>query len=104
MAELNVGDGTRERIDRAREPVADTLQGAADALRDRAAGLPGGEKVAGMARGAAGALDSSATYLKSRDTSQMMQDLLALVKRHPTQALLAVGALGFVIARALRRN
>jgi hypothetical protein len=116
MAELNVGsgsnefrninpeDGARERIDRAREPVADTLHGAADALRDRAAGLPGSERIARVARGAADALDSSATYLKSRATSQMMQDLLALVKRHPTQAMLAVGALGFVIARALRRN
>jgi hypothetical protein len=116
MAELNTGtgsnefrninqeNGARDRIDRAREPAADTLHGAADALRDRATGLPGGEKIAGAARGAADALDSSAGYLKTHDASEMMQDLLSFVKRHPAAALVAVGAVGFVIAAALRRN
>ncbi len=116
MAELNAGTGSNEfrnmnpengateRVERARGPVADTLHGAADTLREGAKGLPGGEQVAGVARGAAGALDSSADYLKSHDASEMMQDLMSFVKRHPAAALLAVGAVGFVIARALRRS
>jgi hypothetical protein len=34
----------------------------------------------------------------------MVEDVLTIVKNHPTQSLLVAGALGFLIARALRRD
>jgi len=97
-------DKAKGKLDSAREPIADKLQGAADTLREQATRLPGGEKVAGVARSAADKLESSAGYLQSHNTQEIMQDLMAIVKRHPTQSLLVAGALGFLLARALRSD
>jgi uncharacterized protein YjbJ (UPF0337 family) len=97
-------DRAKSRIDSARQPVADKLHGAADTIREQASRLPGGEKVAGVAQGAADTLESSAAYIESHDAQQMAQDLLAIVKRHPAQALIFAGALGFLVARALRSD
>ena len=91
-------------IDNVRRPVADTLHEAADSVRQQAERLPGGERVAKAAHGAAGKLDSSAHYLESRDSRQMLQDLWGFIKRHPAQTLLLAGAAGFLIARSLRSD
>jgi len=91
-------------IDDARRPVADKLHDAAESVRQKAQRLPGGEKIADAVQGAAGKLESSANYLQSHDSREMLQDVWRFIKRHPAQALLVAGALGFLIARSLRSD
>jgi ElaB/YqjD/DUF883 family membrane-anchored ribosome-binding protein len=45
-----------------------------------------------------------ADYFRSHDASDMLEDLNGYVKAHPTQALLAAAAFGFVAAALLRRR
>lgn len=95
-------DKTKQTIDGAREPIADTLMGAADSLRARGERLPRG--AAGIAQRAADGLETSATYLVSKSVPQMMEDVQSLVRNNPAQSLLIAGALGFLLGRALRRG
>lgn len=91
-----------DRMDATRQPIADKLHGAAGAIRDQAQGLASGEGLVGVAKTTADKIDSSANYLESHDTKQMIADLVGIVKRHPAQSLLVAGAVGFLVARAVR--
>ena len=93
-------DLAKKKVDSAREPVADTLLGAADRLRAGGARLP--RSAAGVAHGAADRLEASATYLVSNTVPEMVQDLLSHIRKHPTRSLLIAGALGFLIGRSSR--
>jgi len=95
-------DTAADRVDTARESIGDRLADAADTIREQA--NAGSEAMLGAAESAAGKLDASASYIKSRDVGEMMQDLWRVVKRHPTQSLLLAGLVGFLIARALRSD
>lgn len=53
---------------------------------------------------AARAQQKVADYFRNRDASEMLGDLNSYVKSHPTQALLAAAAFGFVAAALLRRR
>jgi hypothetical protein len=99
-----VAEKARDKIDSARQPIADKMHGAADTIREQAGRMPGGDTVSGAARSAAEKLESSATYLESHDAQRMIQDLLSVVKKHPTQSLLLAGVVGFLVARAFRRD
>jgi ElaB/YqjD/DUF883 family membrane-anchored ribosome-binding protein len=96
------GDRAKAKIEGARQPAAGRMHAAADAIRDRADRLPGGDTVSGAAQAAADKLDASATYLESHSAREMMDDALAVVKRYPVRSVLIAGALGYLIARALR--
>jgi hypothetical protein len=91
-----------DRVDATRQPIADKLHGAAGAIRDQAQGLATGEGLVGVAKTAADKLESSASYIESHNTKQMIQDVVGIVKRHPAQSLLIAGAVGFLFARAFR--
>ena len=82
---------TKSRFDRARQPVADRLHGAAHRVR-------------GAAGSAADRLEESADYIKSRDARRMMQDLVSVIRSHPARSLAIAGVIGFLIARAFRRK
>ncbi|HTT06675.1 MAG TPA: hypothetical protein VMF64_15455 [Steroidobacteraceae bacterium] len=84
------------KFESARQPVADKLHGAADTVRSQA------DRISGAAQSAADRLEASADYIKSRDAKRMMQDLIVLIKQHPTKSLLIAGAVGFLVARAFR--
>lgn len=43
-------------------------------------------------------------YLRDHDAKDMLDDLNSYVKSHPTQALMAAAAFGFVTAALLRRR
>lgn len=43
-------------------------------------------------------------YFRNHDASEMLDDLNGYVKDHPTQALLAAAAVGFLAAAILRRR
>ena len=99
-----LADKATSKVDSARQPIADKLYGAAGAIRDQAQSMGAGETVSGAAQTAADKLESSASYLESHDAKQMVQDLISVVKRHPTQSLLLAGAVGFLVARAFRAD
>jgi len=95
---------TAAKVDQSRSTAADRLDGAASAVRDRAADLPGGEKVQQIARGAAERLTTTADYVRSHDTTRMMTDVETAVKNNPGPALLIAAAFGFLLGRALSRD
>jgi ElaB/YqjD/DUF883 family membrane-anchored ribosome-binding protein len=43
-------------------------------------------------------------YFRTHDASDILEDVNGYVKEHPTQALLAAAALGFMAAAVLRRR
>jgi ElaB/YqjD/DUF883 family membrane-anchored ribosome-binding protein len=87
----------KDKVDSVREPVADKLRGAADTLRQKGERIPGGAAVAGAA-------EASASYIESHNAQQMVEDVMTIVKKNPAQSLLVAGVLGFLIARAFRRD
>jgi ElaB/YqjD/DUF883 family membrane-anchored ribosome-binding protein len=99
-----IADQAANKVNSARRPIADKLHGAASAVRDQADSMAAGEGVVGVAQSAADKLESSAAYIESHDARQMVNDLMAIVKKHPTQSLLIAGAFGFLVARALRND
>ncbi len=60
----------------------------------------GGQRVASLAHGAAGKLNSTADYIREHDANAMFADVKTLVKNNPVPALLGAAALGFVLAKA----
>jgi hypothetical protein len=89
-------------MDSTREAIAERLHGAADTIRDRV--TAGNEALTDRAASIADKLDASASYVESRDPRRMMRDLLRVIKSHPTQSLLLAGLVGFMVARAFRRD
>jgi hypothetical protein len=95
------GDGPLEGQ---RASLAQGMDSAASTLREDAGRMPGGERVASAAHGAAGALETAADYVRDHDVREALSDVQRLVKRHPGATLLTVAALGFLLARAFTRH
>jgi ElaB/YqjD/DUF883 family membrane-anchored ribosome-binding protein len=100
----NLGRSAVEAADNNREAAARGLQTAAATIRERADSLPGGQKVADFANGAADRLSSTADYVRHHDVRGMVDDLERLVKNNPAPCLVAAAAIGFVIGRAVARD
>ena len=90
--------------DESRGTAAGAMDSAAATLRDSAASLPGGEKVAGAARAAADAVGTAASYVRDSDARSMLADAQKLVKNNPGVALLTAAAIGFFVARIFSRD
>jgi ElaB/YqjD/DUF883 family membrane-anchored ribosome-binding protein len=99
-----VSRNVQEKIDEQRRPAADRLESAASALHEKAGSLPGGEKVAGMAHGAANTMRATADYVRDHDVSEMASGVGSFVRRYPAQALLSAAAIGFLIGRSFRSD
>jgi ElaB/YqjD/DUF883 family membrane-anchored ribosome-binding protein len=93
-----------KKVDESRSMAADRLEGAASAVQERAADLPGGERVKELAYAAADRLSTTADYMRTHDTKRMMADVETAVKNNPGPALLIAAAFGFVLGRALARD
>jgi ElaB/YqjD/DUF883 family membrane-anchored ribosome-binding protein len=93
-----------DKIDANRETAASGLESAANALHEKAASLPGGETVTGLAHSAADKLASTADYVHEHDVKSMMGDVEQLVKNNPGPSLLAAAAIGFLIGRSFSNN
>jgi ElaB/YqjD/DUF883 family membrane-anchored ribosome-binding protein len=91
-----------ERVDEKRGTAADSVDQAAQKLRERADSMPGGERTSQMANQAADRLESTATYVRDHDVSQMTSDLEGFVRKHPTESLIAAAAAGFLMGKMLR--
>ncbi|MBV9769675.1 MAG: hypothetical protein JOZ32_08905 [Bryobacterales bacterium] len=100
----NLGQSAVDTIDENRESAAGGLESAAQALHEKADSLPGGEKVASLARSTAEKLSSTAEYVRQHDVQGMMTDVEQLVKKNPGPSLLAAAVIGFLIGRAFSSN
>ena len=89
-----VGQAAAAKVDNRRGATASTIDAAATRLD------AGGQRVASIAHGAAGKLNSTADYIREHDTNAMFADVKTLVKNNPVPALLSAAALGFVLAKA----
>jgi ElaB/YqjD/DUF883 family membrane-anchored ribosome-binding protein len=69
-------------------------------LDEKAASLPGGEKVTSLAHATADKLSSTADYVREHDVNQMMSDVETLVKNNPAASLLTAAVVGFLVGRA----
>ena len=104
-----VGNEALDAIDGKRSTAADSLSGVATRLHsgaDRAANLgqKSGEKISHLAHSAADKLQSSADYVREHDFKDMMHSVENFVRKHPGQALVAAGVVGFLAARAMRTD
>jgi hypothetical protein len=92
-------------IDERRVGVADGLEGAARNLHTKADSIAeGGERVSKAAHGVAEKVDNASRYIRDKDAKDMLADVEAMVRNHPTRSLLAVLAVGYLAGRALRRD
>ena len=103
------GHDAMDAIEGKRRSAADSLSGVANRLHtgaDKAADLGhrSGEKLSNLAHGAADKVQAGADYVREHDFKDMMQSVEGFVRRHPGQALVAAGVVGFLAARAMRHD
>jgi ElaB/YqjD/DUF883 family membrane-anchored ribosome-binding protein len=91
------GTTVSQTMDRQRENAAKGLDRAASTLHE------GTGSAARMAHGVADGMQSTASYLRSHTWGDMGSDVGELCRRHPVQALVSAGVLGFLLGRAIRR-
>jgi hypothetical protein len=100
----SLGNSGGRLLERGRNVVADKIAAAAWSLEGRAEQLPGGERVARFAHGAADSLTCAADYIREHDANGMLEDVKLIVKNNPVPALVGAAALGFLLAKALSRD
>jgi ElaB/YqjD/DUF883 family membrane-anchored ribosome-binding protein len=120
-----------ERMDRVRQQAAESLESAADTVRD--AGNQGATVISNVAKGArkkldttadtvrdAGAqgvdainhvakeaekhLDSAAAYVRSLEREDLIADLRRAVQRHPVRTLALAATVGLIAGLTCRRS
>src|SRR5262245_16055585 len=91
------GSTVSQTVDRQRENAAKGLDRAASTLHE------GTGSAARMAHGLADGMQSTASYIRSHSIGDMGSDIGELCRRHPVQALISAGVLGFLLGRAIRR-
>jgi len=103
------GRKTVDNIDESRKSTADALHQAAAKLHLGGEQLSGAahtaaDQISGVAHGTADKLRSAADYIRETDLKGMGEDVKEVVKRYPGPALAAAAVLGFIVARAFRRD
>jgi len=96
----DLGASAQAKADEGLEAAASGLGQAAETLREQGEGRGGAAGTA--ATRAADALDSASTYLRDKDSDQLLTDLEELVRRKPVETLLAAAGIGFVLSKLLR--
>jgi len=99
-----MADSMSETLGQQRENAAETLGRAASGLHETADDVPGGPKVVNLTHSIADGMESTASYLRDRDFSQMGKDVMDVCRRYPTQSLVAALAVGFLIGRSRRQG
>lgn len=90
----------KEKVNAVRQQVAESLEGAADSVRD--AGEQGAATISGLANGAGAKLDSSATLIRRFDGDDLISNLRRAVRRHPVGSLALGAAIGAIAGLAFR--
>jgi hypothetical protein len=97
-----VADTVSEKLGQQRDNAADSLGRAAATLHEKADSVPGGPKVVNLTHSIADGMESTSSYLRRHDFSEMGKDLMDVCRRYPTQSLVAALAVGFLIGRSRR--
>jgi ElaB/YqjD/DUF883 family membrane-anchored ribosome-binding protein len=92
------GRKTVDKIDDSRETAAGALDATASTLHSR------GDQLSGAAHSAANKISATAEYVRQTNLKGMAEDVQDILKRYPTQTLVAAAVLGFLVARAFRGN
>ena len=85
-----------------KDTAANAVSDATDAAADIASRVQ--DRASAIGKKAVDQFNATAGYLRDMDVKEMADDLNSWVKSHPTQALLAAAAVGFVAAALLRRR
>jgi ElaB/YqjD/DUF883 family membrane-anchored ribosome-binding protein len=93
-------DRAREQAEVGLDKAAEGLESAAGRVRDMAGENEGMPAQAGVKL--AEGMETAATYLKEHSSEEVMHDIEAYVKQHPTQALVGAVFAGFLFGRMLR--
>jgi hypothetical protein len=95
-----VGDQATARADQGLDIAAEKLHQGAEMLRDRSQSMGEGQ-MSNMATMAADRLDQGATFLRSKDTEQLITELEGVIRRRPVESLLVAVGAGYLLSRAL---
>ena len=90
----------KSKLDNIKSTVADKLQSAAGAIKQRAEGQ---SAVSGYADKASTLLNDAASYVRDVDPQQIKTDIQDEVKRNPGRTLLIAGGVGLLLGILLRR-
>src|SRR5262245_30190357 len=101
MAET-YGPTGRKDIGRLADEATDVARDVTDRVSDVATRASG--KAEAFRKRAAHQLSEATDYFRKHDAKEIMEDVNGWVKAHPTQALVAAAAVGFVGAALLRRR
>ena len=93
------GDQAQQKAEEGKDQAAGGMERAADMVRQRA---PESGMAAEAGTKAADAMENAAGYLRSRDTTEMWNDVESFAKSHPGQALAGAIFAGFVLGRIIR--
>lgn len=96
-------DAASETVGQQRQNVSNGLDRAASTLHQNADRIPGGPRAVHAAHRVADGMESTASYLREHDITDMRDDLMNVCKRHPVQALISAAAFGFLLGRSVRR-
>jgi ElaB/YqjD/DUF883 family membrane-anchored ribosome-binding protein len=94
----DLGRKAADKIDGSRESAAGALDQTASSLHS------GSDKLVDVAHSTADKIQITADYLRNTDLKGMANDVQDIVKRYPGQSLAVAAALGFLVARGLRRS
>ena len=103
------GRKTVDNLDESRKSTAGALDQTAAKLHSGGEQLSGAahaaaHEISGVAHEAADKLQAAADYIRETDLKAMGEDVKDVVKRYPGPALAAAAVLGFIVARAFRRD
>jgi hypothetical protein len=97
-----MADSASERLGQQRESAAETLGRAASSIHEKSDSVPGGPRVVNFTHSIADGIETTASYLRNHDFSEMGKDVMNVCRRYPTQSLVAALAIGFLIGRSRR--
>lgn len=96
------GDAAIEKLDSAREPVADALDTAANTVKRYSS--TGGDRLEEVALSTAEWLGCAAGYIRGHDLREMAGDGREMVRRNPLPSLVCAAAAGFLLGTMLVRR
>lgn len=94
----------RRSVEDRRKATAAGLASAAERLHHTADNLPGVERASELAHGAADRIGGAADFLRDHDTKDMVTGVERLVRKHPGKSLAVAAVVGFLVARAFRKD
>jgi ElaB/YqjD/DUF883 family membrane-anchored ribosome-binding protein len=89
-------------VDQGIDRASAGLDRAADMIRERGEQMGGGSGAGSSAAMVADKLDAASTYLRDKDSAQLIADLERVVRQKPTQSLLVAAGVGFLLSKILR--